>query len=170
MGSGRLLLVAMAVMVVSVLSRPAPPDAPWMKAVSPAQSGGGAISQSASAGASARSSGQESVASEIASQPITSLACAQSGRSQFTAAGQRGIITTRAVMRRDDPTDQNGTALMEGVTFTVIGESRCAVPDTYRAEMLFLHVRLDTPTGDTGWINESGPTGDGRIAYNVRAR
>ena len=166
---GRLAIIAAAVMGVSILSRPAPPETQGMKAVSPAQSGSGGATQPVSAGASSRRAGQEAV-SEIASEPLRAVTCAQSGPSQFYAAGQRGIVTTRAVMRRDNPTDQNGTAIAEGMTFTVIGESRCAVPETYRAEMLFLHVRLDTPTGDTGWINESGPARDGRIAYNVRAQ
>ena len=158
-------------MAVSALSRPNVPADPGMqtaRAVQP-EAASPADSAAISAGSLPRSAGQEASASNIASYAFSAPSCAQSGESQFDAAGQRGIITTRAVMRRDNPTDQNGTAITQGMTFTVIGASRCAVPESYRAEMLFLYVMLDTPTGDTGWINESGPTGDGRIAYNVRA-
>lgn len=93
--------------------------------------------------------------------------CGQSGESRFNQVGQRGEIT-RNIRIRTSPSNTSGTEIISGTSFVIIGPSRCAVPNGYSAEMLFLNVRLvGVSNNRTGWIPESGIGSSGTIVYNV---
>lgn len=115
---------------------------------------------------------QRSVTS-VAVQPTTqerfsSPSCRHSGQSLFDSVGQQGEIT-RNVRIRSSPSNTSGTEIISGTRFEIIGDSRCAVPNGYSAELLFLNVRLIGISGNrTGWIPESGIGSSNRIVYNVR--
>lgn len=115
---------------------------------------------------------QRSVTS-VAVQPTTQErflppSCRHSGPSLFDSVGQRGEIT-RNVRIRSSPSNTSGTAIISGTRFEIIGVSRCAIPNGYSAELLFLNVRLIGISGNrTGWIPESGIGSSNRIVYNVR--
>lgn len=93
--------------------------------------------------------------------------CGQSGESHFNQIGQRGEIT-RNIRIRTSPSNTSGTEIISGMSFVIIGPSRCAIPNGYSAEMLFLNVRLvGVSNNRTGWIPESGIGSSGTIVYNV---
>lgn len=119
-----------------------------------------------------RPSIQRSVTS-VAVQPtnqerFSPPSCRHSGQSLFDSVGQQGEIT-RNVRIRSSPSNTSGTEIISGTRFEIIGDSRCAVPNGYSAELLFLNVRLiGISYNRSGWIPESGIGSSNRIVFNVR--